>query len=170
MTRRKRSPERPPRGTGHYSTDGGAWWDDARARWFRTTDRDDVLEIEVEDVAGRSLLSSLVTTLVNQNGAGYYRFVGRARSADQRWPTYSIPGGTFALVRQLPDDLEVNGPRSGDAVDRLAEMRRQLAGEGWRPAGRGEHWWSYRYTRPDLDWAEPADRLYPNNGHADSHR
>jgi hypothetical protein len=41
--------------------------------------------------------------------------------------------------------------------ERLAELRQRLAEEGWRPAGQGAHRWSYRYTRPGLDWDTPPD-------------
>jgi hypothetical protein len=41
------------------------------------------------------LPARLWTTLVTQYGTGYYRFVGRARSADRRWPTYQVTGASF---------------------------------------------------------------------------
>jgi hypothetical protein len=41
----------------------------------------------------------------------------------------------------------------------MRKLHEQLLREGWRPAGRGEHWWSLRYTRPvvDLAGAGPAE-------------
>ena len=78
----------PPRGPGHYSDDGRRWWEGGLGRWFPVTDQQDQLEVELEDLAATSLPALLWTTPVTQYVAPYFRFVGRARSADRRWPTY----------------------------------------------------------------------------------
>jgi hypothetical protein len=148
----------PPRGSGRYDADGRWWWDaHHQRRWFRTTPDVDVLEIEAEDVGGTSLISSLLTTLGTQHGVAYQRFVGRAHSDDPRWPTYLVVGGTFPTMRAPLDDLQAQGAWSTTIQEQLAELRQRLAEEGWRPAGQGAHWWSYRYTRPGLDWDTPPD-------------
>jgi len=147
----------PPRGPGHYSEDGRWWWDDNHRRWFRTVDREDVLEIEAEDVGGISLAASLLSTLSSQYGNGYFRFVARAHSADPRWPTYSMAGATFPVTRPSPDDVAAQGAWLDDQHQRFDELHRQLVAEGWRPAGHGAHWWSGIYRRADLDWDTPAD-------------
>jgi hypothetical protein len=158
MSRRDRDQTNgPPRGIGRYSEDGRWWWDDSRRQWFRTIPEVDVLEVEVEDVGGTSLVASLLTTLGTQHGVAYHRFVGRARSADARWPTYSVVGGTFPVLRAPLDDLPAQGAWVDAIQEQLGELRRRLTKEGWRPAGIGTHWWSYRYTRPGIDLDTPPD-------------
>ena len=127
----------PPRGSGRYTGDGHWWWDDRRQRWFRTTGEVDVLGVEVEDVGSTSLVSSLLTTLGTQHGVVYHRFVGRAHSGDARWPAYTVVGATFPVMRAPLDDLQAHGAWAGTIEDRLGELRQRLAGEGWRPAGKG---------------------------------
>jgi hypothetical protein len=147
----------PPRGPGHYSQDGCWWWDDDQQQWFRLTDREDVLEIEAEDVGGISLAASLVTTLSSQYGNGYFRLVARARSADPRWPSYAMAGATFPGTRPSPEDVGAQGAWLETQRERFDELHRQLVAEGWRPAGRGPHWWSAIYKRPVIDWDTPPD-------------
>jgi hypothetical protein len=146
----------PPRGPGHYSDDGRRWWEDGHGRWFPVTDREDELEIEVEDIGATSLSARLWTTLVTQYGTPYYRFVGRARSADPRWPTYQVTGATFPATGL--EDPSGKGAWAAEQRARLEELHQQLLREGWRPDGRGDHWWSRRYRRPvvDLTDAGPA--------------
>ena len=52
-------------------------------------------------------------------------------------------------MRPSLDDLEAQWGWLDTIMERLRDLRDQLEREGW-PAGRGEHWWSYRYTRPSL--------------------
>ena len=147
----------PPRGPGHYSEDGRWWWDQAQHRWFRVTGQEDVLEVEAEDVGGTSLVASLLTTLASQYGNGYFRFVGRARSADPRWPTYAVSGATFPGTRPSLEDAAAQGAWLETQRERFDELHQQLLAEGWRPAGRGDHWWSASYSRPAVDWDTPPD-------------
>jgi hypothetical protein len=147
----RHAPVPPPR-RGHYSEDGRSWIDDIRHAAFVLTDGADTLEIELEDAGGGSFVGSLVATLSAQQGHAWYRFIGRARSADRRWPEYVIMGGTFAAPRAAfsrpipPDDAW-----APDMEARLTELRDELVAEGWLLAGRGEHPWSFRYTRPWID-------------------
>jgi hypothetical protein len=145
----------PPRGPGHYSEDGWWWWDDSQGRWFRTTDQEDELQIEAEDVGGTSLAASLATTLSSQYGNAYFRFVAQARSADPHWPTYAMAGATFPATRPSLDDVAAQGVWLETQRERFEELHRQLVEEGWRPAGRGAHWWSAIYKRPGIDWDTP---------------
>lgn len=149
----------PPRGPGHYNEDGSQWWDESQQRWFRTTDDEDALEIEMEDAGHTSMLRSIATTLTGQHGTQSYRFVGRARSGDPRWGEFTVTSGTFpVLPMQLP--VERIGPDEayGDEMRaRLGELERTLVDQGWRLAGQGEHWWSKIYGRPALDWDTPPD-------------
>jgi len=152
----KETEQGPPRGSGHYSNDGKGWWDDGRQQWFATTDQDDVLEIEAQDMHGTSWVRSVVTTLTSQYGTGSYRFVGRARSADSRWPTYSVSSGTFPVTPLgTLNDLEAQGAWSSEIKGRLRELEDRLVAEGWRKTGQGAHWWSQIYARPNLDWETP---------------
>jgi hypothetical protein len=128
------------------------------ARWFRTTGQEDVLEVEAEDVSGLSWLWSMFQTLAGGWFTLYYRFVGRARGADPRWPQYSIIGGTFPVIRgQSLDDVQGQGAWVDTITERFEELHQQLLGEGWRPAGHGAHWWSGVYRRPSLDWTTSPD-------------
>jgi hypothetical protein len=146
----------PPRGPGHYSDDGRRWWEDSLGRWFPVTDQEDQLEIEVEDLGATSLPARLLTTLFTQYGTPYYRFVGRARSADSRWPTYQVTGASFPATGL--GDPSGTGAWAEEQRARLEELHQQLIREGWRPAGHDERWWSWRYRRPvvDLTDAGPA--------------
>jgi hypothetical protein len=147
----RNAPAPPPR-RGHYSDDGRSWIDDVRQGTFTLTDGADMLVVELEEAGGSTFVGSLMATLATQSGQAYYRFIGRARSADRRWPEYAVIGGTFAaphafLSLPIPPD-EAWAPEM-DA--RLAELRAELVAEGWILAGRGEHPWAYRYTRPWID-------------------
>lgn len=142
----------PPRGRGHYNDDGRWWWDDAQERWLRTADdEEETLEIELEDYGQSSLLRSITTTLTGQFGAQSYRFLGRAHSTDPRWEPFTASSSTFPV---LPlQVLEKLGPRDAYADEIFGawhDLQRTLEEHGWRPAGRGERWWSTRYTRPGL--------------------
>ena len=99
----------------------------------------------------------LWTTLVTKYGTPYYRFVGRARSTDARWPTYQATGASFPAT-----GLEDSGGKGAWAAEqraRLDELHQQLLRQGWRLVGRGDRWWSRRYRRPvvDLTGAGPAE-------------
>ena len=77
----QRTGQGPDRGTGQYSQDRERWWDDRQQRWFPTGPAADTLEIELEDYAGTSWLTSVLTTLGSQFGTGTYRFIGVAHTA-----------------------------------------------------------------------------------------
>jgi hypothetical protein len=67
----------------------------------------------------------------------------------------------------MPWPVEPSRPSLEDAAaqgawletqrERFEELHQQLLAKGWRPAGRGAHWWSSIYRRPDLDWDTPPD-------------
>ena len=147
----------PPRGPGHYSEDGRRWWENVHPRWFPVTDQEDELEIEVEDIGATSLPARLWTTLVTQYGTRYCRFVGQARSADARWPTYRATGASFPATGL--EDPSGKGAWATEQRGRLEELHQQLLREGWRLVGRGDHWWSRRYRRPVVELTEtgPAE-------------
>ena len=161
MTKRnKRREARPPRGQGQYSEDGRFWWDEAFSRWFLVTDALDTLQIELEDAGGTSMVASLLATLGSQCGNAYHRFVGRAHSAEPRWPTYAIVGRTFPSPRAFLADLPPQDAWAEGMTQALNELREELLAQGWRPVGQGAHPCSFTYVRPGLDliWstAEPA--------------
>jgi hypothetical protein len=129
----------PPGGHGHYSTDGSRWWDEAKGYWFPIMLERDEAEIALEPAGG-----------------GCSRFVARATSTDRRWPAYGVTGDSFPAMRMQPfDKLDRREPFSADARASLDRLREDLELAGWLPNGRGEHWWSYRYTRPAVDWDRP---------------
>lgn len=158
---------RPPQRRGHYSQDGRSWWDEGSGRWFPLTDDQDTLEIELEDVGGTSMVASLLTTLGSQFGNAYYRFVGRAHSADPRWPTYAIPGKTFPAPRAFLANLPPRNEWAEGMTQALTELREDLLAQGWQPVGHGAHPWSFTYTRPGLNLA--GSTTQPAND-GDGHR
>jgi hypothetical protein len=149
----------PPRGRGNYDETGTRWWDDTQCRWFNTTDDEDVLEIDLEDVGHTTMLRSIVTTLTGTLGTQVHRFVGRASSGDPRWADFTVSSGTFPMQPGQPplDRLHPDDPWADAISGQFKQLELTLAEHGWRPAGRGAHWWSKRYTRPALDWEAPAD-------------
>jgi hypothetical protein len=155
----------PPQRRGHYSEDGRFWWDEGAGRWFPLTDKQDTLEIELEDIGGTSTMASLLTTLGSQFGNGYYRFVGQAHSADPRWPTCTIPGKTFPAPRAFLANLRPQDNWAEGMRQALTELREDLLAQGWQPIGQGAHPWSFTYIRPGLDLAQPlAGNRLPNTG------
>jgi hypothetical protein len=146
----------PRRARGRYDDDATRWWDEAAQRWYPTTGDEDVLEIQAEDCGHTSMLRSITTTLTGQHGTQRYQFVARIRSADPRSPESTVTSGTFpVLPLQLPlDDIDPHSAFAEEMRARLAELEQRLLDEGWRPGGTGDHWWSKRYTRPAVDWAQ----------------
>jgi hypothetical protein len=153
------TPAGPPQGSGHYSANGDLWWDDPQRRWFCTSAGEDRLEIEVEEIGERSLLRSLATTLSGSYGSAYFWFVGKATSVEPRWSSYRMVGDSFPVMRAQPfDELGAGGPFADDARLALIKFRRCLVDQGWKAeVGRGQHWYSYLYVRPTIDWESRPD-------------
>ena len=147
----QRTGQGPDRGTGQYSQDRERWWDDRQQRWFLTGPAADTLEIELEDYAGTSWLTSVLTTLGSQFGTGTYRFIGVAHSRDPRWPTYRVVGDTFVGARAFLADIPPQESWSPGMTESLSALRGDLADHGWILTGRGNEPWSYRYIRPCID-------------------
>jgi hypothetical protein len=148
----------PPQSTGHYCLEGDRWWDDNEQRWYPASAGHDSLEITVEEIGQRSLLRALFSTLSGSYGSAYLWFIGEATSVDSRWPSYRIVGDSFPIMRAQPfDDLACQGPFAEEANHALTMLRKRLTDEGWKPNGHGKHWYSYQYSRPRLDWDDPAD-------------
>lgn len=142
----------PPSRRGRYSADGRSWCDELRQRDYPLLNGTDTLEIELEEAGGHSVLGKLVVALTAQQGQVYYRFMGRAHSADARWPEYIVVGGPFAASRAfLSTPVPPKETWAPEVRARLKELRRELKAAGWLLAGHGEYPWSYRYTRP---WVE----------------
>lgn len=140
--------QRPDRGPGRYSDDGHRWWDERRDHWLPVQPTSDILEIELEDVAGTSWVNSILTTLSSQYGSATYRFVGVAHSQDPRWPAYRVNGGTFVAPRAFKEDLDPQEAWAPGLTESLQELRRELVDSGWILTGHGTKPWSDRYMRP----------------------
>jgi hypothetical protein len=57
-----------------------------------------------------------------------------------------VTGATFPATGL--EDPSGKGAWAAEQRARLEELHQQLLREGWRPDGRGDHWWSRRYRRP----------------------
>jgi len=100
----------------------------------------DTLRIDLEDVGGTSWWARLITTLASQYGSTTQRFVGRV-DGERRYtgPTFVAPG---TIGRLPPEDAW-----APDMAHSLAELRREIAADGWVEVGRGSEPWAYRYER-----------------------
>lgn len=141
------------RGPGHYSADGGWWWDETRSQWLRVVGVE-TLEIVADDSRDRSWATALVTVFVPY-GDVYVRFVARERGPGLRVPRTFRVGDPFPAARAGLDDLRAQGAWLGIQQARLLELENALIEDGWRPSGRGQHWWSARYSRPRIDITTP---------------
>ena len=54
------------------------------------------------------------------------------------------------------EDPDGKGAWATEQRARLEELHQQLLREGWRLVGRGDRWWSLRYTRPVVDLTVPG--------------
>ena len=106
------------------------------------------LEIELEDVGSTSWWASVMTTLATQSGSAYMRFVGRTADEGGRPAAIVARGPLFSRPRSAPDDVPPDESFCPGMNRALEDLRRKLEEDGWRPAGRGEHPWSFQYVRP----------------------
>jgi hypothetical protein len=150
-------PDRPPNRRGHYAHEGTVWHHEDGGS-YPVLGEADSLEIELEELVGGSLPERVLRALRSFTGLRHYRFVGRAVSADPRWPRYVVPGPSFSSPTAFWS--AESAPKlawAPDMVPCLDELRTELAETGWLQAGHGEHPWSYRYTRPWIDRTAPLD-------------
>lgn len=108
----------------------------------------DTAEVCLEDYGSTSLLRRIGTVLSGQHGTFLYRFVAREAGGGgevvETSPTFPV------LAGQLPlDDVDPRAAFSDDMAAALDQLDGSMAARGWRRVGRGDHWWSQRYTRPD---------------------
>jgi hypothetical protein len=100
----------------------------------------ETLQIELEDLAGASLLAGVTATLMSQSGNAYLRFVGRV-DGHRRYKSATFPAprtlGTLA-----PEEAWAPG-----MTDSLEDLRREIAGDGWVEVGRGTEPWAFEYER-----------------------
>jgi hypothetical protein len=153
----------PPQSRGRYSTDRRWWWDGGDQQWYQVADGVDVLEVELEDAGGASWWRSLLSTVTGQCGTRSYRFVGRATSANDRWPTYAVASGTFPWhpLQRLEEEPDERAAWSAEVRAQLAALQDDLQAHGWRMTAQGPHWFSQRYERPELDWDTAPDEHGP---------
>ncbi len=108
----------------------------------------EVLEVHLEEVGQHSWVTGLLSLLGGGYGSAQFRFVARPPGAD-RGPADHVVGATFPVMRQQDLD-DRSGPNAWieTAEERLQELDRQLARDGWlREPGSGPHWWSRTYIR-----------------------
>jgi hypothetical protein len=148
------------RGPGHYAADRRWWWDERQQRWFRVVGRQ-LAEIVADERGDRPWATALVSAFVPY-GDVYVRFAVRERAPatgrNSLWSPRPLYVGTpFPAARAALDDVAAQGVWRAIQVARLAELQAVLVADGWEPAGRGQHWWSARYSRPRIDPLTPHD-------------
>lgn len=106
-----------------------------------------VVEVIAEEVADRGWTGALVERLVPY-GDVFFRFVVRERGPGLRIRRTVFAGEPFPVARPGLHDVAAQGAWLDLQTARFCELQRHLADEGWEAAGRGEYWWSTRYTSP----------------------
>lgn len=108
----------------------------------------DVREIHLEEIGQHSWVKGLLNLFGGGYGSAQFRFVARPPGPDHGSAEHVL-GATFPVMRmQDLDDRKRPNAWIEVAEERLEELERQLARDGWvREPGLGRHWWSRTYTR-----------------------
>ncbi len=122
-------------------------WTEVRPTWLRVPVPVGLVEIVAEEVADRSWTGAIVDRFVPY-GDVYFRFVARERVPGLRPRRLLHSGDPFPVARPGLDDVAAQGAWLDVQVARHLDLVRHLAADGLEPAGRGEHWWSSRFTPP----------------------
>lgn len=114
---------------------------------FRVPLAGDAVEIMAEEVADRGWTGALVERLVPY-GDVFCRFVVRERGPGLRIRRVVLASDPFPVARPGLYDVAAQGAWLDLQTARFCELQRRLEDSGWEPAGRGDHWWSARYSPP----------------------
>ena len=107
---------------------------------------EETLQIELEDAASGSRWRRILYTLGSQYGRTQLRFVGKAD--DRRlYVSDTFPGPPLGATP--PDEQWAPGMEAS-----LAELRQQIARDGWSETSRGQRPWDLTFTRGDGAQAE----------------
>lgn len=101
---------------------------------------EEMLRIELEDAASRSWWARILYTLGSQYGRSQLRFVGKTDDQRRLYVSDTFPAPPLGATP--PEEQWAPGMEAS-----LAELRQQLAREGWSEAGRGRRPWELTYTR-----------------------
>jgi len=104
------------------------------------TSSEDLLEIDLEDVAGTSWWAGLLTTLSSQAGNQTLRFVGRVDG------TSRYRGETFSSPRAI-NPVDPSEEWAPGMKDSLLVLRREIEADGWVETGHGPKFWEFAYAR-----------------------
>lgn len=103
-------------------------------------------EVRLEDDGSTSVLRRVGTILSSQHGTLPHRFVARRDGVEGEVvassPTFPV------LAGQLPlDDVDPRSAFHDDVIAALDDLDESMRAAGWHRDGRGDHWWSRRYSR-----------------------
>jgi hypothetical protein len=98
------------------------------------------LQIELEEVGGRSWWAGVISSFNSNSGTTQLRFVGRV-GGDTRYagPEFAAPRSFRAISPQES--------WSPDMTKSLDELCRELDRDGWMRLGRASDPWAFRYER-----------------------
>lgn len=101
---------------------------------------EETLQIELEDAASMSWWARILYTLGSQYGRTQLRFVGKTDDDRRLYVSDTFPGpppGATPPAEQWAPGMEAS----------LAELRQQIARDGWSETGRGRKPWELTFAR-----------------------
>lgn len=107
----------------------------------------ETLQIELEDAASISWWARILQTLGSQFGRTQLRFVGKSDGDRRLYVSETFPGPPLGPTP--PEEQWAPGMEAS-----LAELRQQIARDGWSETSRGQRPWDLTFTRGDGAQAE----------------
>jgi hypothetical protein len=101
---------------------------------------EETLKIELEDTASRSWWARILYTLGSQYGRTQLRFVGKTDGGRRLYISDTFPAPSPGPM--APEEDWAPGMAAS-----LAELRRQIAKDGWSEIDRGQRPWDLTFTR-----------------------
>ncbi|VXC23150.1 conserved hypothetical protein [Arthrobacter sp. 9AX] len=108
---------------------------------------EETLQIELEDAASISWWARILLTLGSQYGRTQLRFVGKTDSNPRLYVSDTFPGPSLGATP--PEEQWAPGMEAS-----LAELRQQIARDGWSQTSSGRKPWDLTFTRHDGAQAE----------------
>lgn len=101
---------------------------------------DEKLQIELEDAASQSWWARILYTLGSQYGRTQLRFVGKTDDDRRLYVSDTFPGPPLGATP--PEEQWAPGMEAS-----LAELRQQIARDGWAETSRGQKPWELTFAR-----------------------